>query len=78
MSINHNENLLRQLIGAENSHDIERFILLVTDDVVIEDMPLGAVMKGKDGVRQGYVGFLKITPDFKIELKSWICLRFCP
>jgi steroid delta-isomerase-like uncharacterized protein len=72
MSINDNENLLRQLIEAENSHDIERLISLVTDDVVIEDIPLGAVMKGKDGVRQGYASFLKITPDFKIELKSWI------
>jgi steroid delta-isomerase-like uncharacterized protein len=30
------------------------------------------VMKGKDGVRKGYAGFLKATPDFKIEPKSWI------
>jgi steroid delta-isomerase-like uncharacterized protein len=30
------------------------------------------VMKGKDEVRKGYAGFLKVTPDFKIELKSWI------
>ena len=29
-------------------------------------------MKGKDGLRQGYAGFFKVTPDFKIELKSWI------
>jgi hypothetical protein len=35
-------------------------------------MPLGVVMKGKDGVIQGYAGFLIVTPDFKIELKSWI------
>lgn len=27
-------------------------------------------MKGKDGVRQAYAGFLKVTPDFRIELKS--------
>jgi hypothetical protein len=31
-------------------------------------------MKGKYGVRQGYAGFLKITPDFKIELKPWITI----
>ncbi len=27
-------------------------------------------MKGKDGVRQAYASFLKVTPDFRIELKS--------
>ena len=61
MSTNDNENLLRQLIEAENSHDIEKLISLITDDVVIEDIPLGVVMKGKGGVRQGYAGFLKVT-----------------
>src|SRR3712207_7294223 len=49
---NDNENLLRQLIEAENSHDVERLVSLLTDDVVIENIPLGVVMKGKDGVRQ--------------------------
>jgi hypothetical protein len=47
----------------------------VTDDVVIEDVPFvpfGMVMKGKDGVRQGYAGFIEATPDFKIEPKSWV------
>ena len=29
-------------------------------------------MKGKDAVRQGYAGFFKVTPDSKIEPKSWI------
>jgi ketosteroid isomerase-like protein len=44
----------------------------VTDDVVIEDVPFGMVMKGKDGVRQGFAGFNEATPDFKIEPKSWV------
>ena len=59
MSTNDNENLLRQLIEAENSHNIERLVSLLTDDVVIEDKPPEVVMKGKDGVRQGYDGFSK-------------------
>lgn len=62
MSTNDNENLLRQLFEAENSHDIEKLISLLTEDVVvIEDIyRSGVVMKGKDGgVRQGYAGFLK-------------------
>ena len=47
----------------------------MTDDVVIEDVPFvpfGMVMKGKDGVRQGYSGFIQATPDFKIEPKSCV------
>jgi steroid delta-isomerase-like uncharacterized protein len=70
-----NDNLLKQIIEAENSHDIERLLALVTDDVVIEDVPfvpLGMVMKGKDGVRQGYSGFIQATPDFKIEPNSCV------
>jgi steroid delta-isomerase-like uncharacterized protein len=75
MTTNNNDNLLKQLIEAENSHDVEKLVALVTDDVVIEDVPFvpfGMVMKGKDGVRQGYAGFIVATPDFKIESKSWI------
>jgi hypothetical protein len=34
-----NDKLLKQLIEAENSHDIEKLVGLVTDDVVIEDVP---------------------------------------
>lgn len=70
-----NENLLKQIIEAENSHDIEKLVALMTEDVVIEDVPFvqfGMVMKGKDGVRQGYAGFIEATPDFKIDPKSWV------
>ena len=72
MATNNNDDLLKQLIEAENSHDIEKLVALVTDDVVIEDVPFGMVMKGKDGVRQGYAGFIEATPDFKIEPKSLV------
>jgi ketosteroid isomerase-like protein len=67
---NNNDNLLKQLIEAENSHDLERVVALLTDDVVIEDVPFRLVMKGKDGVKQGYAGFLEAAPDFKVEPKS--------
>jgi steroid delta-isomerase-like uncharacterized protein len=67
-----NDDLLKQLIEAENSHDVEKLVALMTDDVVIEDVPFGLVMKGKDGVRQSYAGLVKATPDLKTEGKSWI------
>ncbi len=37
MAPNNNDNLLEQIMEAENSHDIEKLVQLVTDDVVIED-----------------------------------------
>jgi steroid delta-isomerase-like uncharacterized protein len=67
-----NDDLLKQLIEAENSHDIEKLVALVTDDVVIEDVPFGIVMRGKDGIRQSYAGLIEATPDLKTEAKSWI------
>jgi steroid delta-isomerase-like uncharacterized protein len=75
VATNNYDDFLKQLIEAENSHDIEKLVALVTDDVVIEDVPFvpfGMVMKGKDGVRQGYAGFIEATPDFKLEPKSLV------
>jgi steroid delta-isomerase-like uncharacterized protein len=67
-----NDSLLKELIEAENSHDIQKMLILMTDDVVIEDVPFGMVMKGKDGVKQGFTGFLNAATDFKVEPKSWV------
>jgi hypothetical protein len=83
---NNNDNLLNQITEAENAHDIEKLIALVTDDIVIEDVPFvpfGMVMRGKDGVRQGYAFFFEAAPDYKVEPKSWVTsdnpgqARFC-
>ena len=44
----------------------------MADNVIIEDVTWGLVMKGKDGVRKGYTGFVKAVPDFKLKPKSWV------
>jgi steroid delta-isomerase-like uncharacterized protein len=67
-----NGNLMKQLIDSVNSHDIEQMLTLLTDDVIIEDIPLGMVMKGKDAVKLGYTSFIAATPDYKIEPKSGV------
>jgi steroid delta-isomerase-like uncharacterized protein len=72
MASNNDNNLLEQLIEAENSHDLERMLALMTDDVVIEDVPFGMIMRGKDGVKQGFSGFFAAAADFKVEPKSWV------
>jgi ketosteroid isomerase-like protein len=63
--ISNNDNLLEQLIEAENSHDLERMLALLADNVVIEDVPFGLVMKGKDGVKQGFTNFYTAAPHFQ-------------
>lgn len=67
-----NDSLLKRLIEAVNSHNIEQMLTLLTDDVVIEDIPLGMVMRGKDAVKQGYTSFIAAAPDYKVEPKSWV------
>jgi hypothetical protein len=49
IATNNNDNLLKQIIEAENSHDIEKQVELVTDDVVIEDVQFCDVWNGHEG-----------------------------
>ncbi len=67
-----NDNLLKQLIETENSHDVEKVLTLLTDDIVFEDVTTGVVMKGKDGFNQIYPTFITASPDFKLEPKAWV------
>ena len=62
-----NDNLLKQLIEAENSRDVEKVLTLLTDDIVIEDVTFGVVMKGNDGFKQIYPTFITSAPDFKLS-----------
>jgi steroid delta-isomerase-like uncharacterized protein len=67
-----NDNLLKQWIEAENSHDVEKVLPLLTDDIVIEDVTFGVVMKGKDDIKKIYPTLFTAAPDFKLEPKAWV------
>ena len=67
-----NNSVLKQLIEAENFHDLEKMLALMTDDVIVEDVPFGIVRKGKGSVKQGFAALFNAIPDFKVEPKSWI------
>ena len=67
-----NDNLLKQWIEAENARDVEKVLTLLTDDIVIEDVTFGLVMKGKDDFKQFYPTFITAAPDFKLEPKDWV------
>ena len=67
-----NDNLLKQWIEAENSHDVEKVLPLLTDDIVIEDVTFGVIMKGKDDIKKIYPTLFTAAPDFKLEPKAWV------
>jgi len=59
------------VIGAWNSHDVDKIASFFTDDCVYEDLAFGMVARGKKEIND----FLKVTfvwsPDLKFELKSF-------
>jgi ketosteroid isomerase-like protein len=67
-----NDSVLKQLIEAENSHDLEKMLALTTDDVIVEDVSFGMIRKGKDCVNQGFASLYNAIPNFKVEPKSWV------
>ena len=65
-----NDNLLKQIIEAENSRDVEKVLTLLTDDIVIEDVTFGVVMKGKDGFKQNLSHLYHGSSRFQARAKS--------
>jgi len=60
----------RALYSAFNKHDLDKFLSLHTDDIVIESVPDGSVAKGKDAL-QGYLnGYFNGFEDFAMKLTS--------
>jgi hypothetical protein len=59
-----NDELLKQLIETENSHDVEKVLTLLTDDIVFDDVTFGVVMKGKVGFKQIYPHFYYSSSRF--------------
>ena len=60
-----NNSVLKQLIEAENFHDLEKMLALMTDDVIVEDVPFGIVRKGKGSVKQGFAAFIQRSSGFQ-------------
>ena len=65
-----NDNNLKQLIEAENSHDVEKVLTFLADDIVYEDVTFGVVMKGKDGFKQIYPTYITADSRFQARAKS--------
>ena len=64
------ERLLEQWGAAWSSSNVEKLLALFTDDVVYEDVTLGAVNHGRDALRDFATAVFAAFDDLKFELKS--------
>jgi steroid delta-isomerase-like uncharacterized protein len=64
------ERVLEDWAQYWSSHEMDRLLLLFTDDVVYEDVTLGAVNRGKDQLRAFAEEFFAGFPDVRFELTS--------
>lgn len=67
------ESIIKDSFSAANSHDIDRFVSLFTDDCIYEDVAAGKVNRGKEELKAFFQAMLVWSPDFKLELKSVFC-----
>src|SRR5205823_6081185 len=64
------EHVLEDWARYWSSHEMDRLLTLFTDDVVYEDVTMGAVNHGKDELRAFGEGFFAGFPDVTFELTS--------
>jgi steroid delta-isomerase-like uncharacterized protein len=64
------EKMLQDWRGAWNTHEVERILSYVTDDIVYEDLGGARVMRGKAELRAWLNETFSAFPDFRVELKS--------
>lgn len=72
MTTNDLKHTLEECEAGWSTHDIERVILLCTDDCTYEDVPLAAVNHGKHELRVFGQQVFDAFPDLKLELTSHV------
>jgi ketosteroid isomerase-like protein len=64
------QKVAEQFVMAINAHDIERLASLMTSDHHFIDS-LGAVVEGRDTVREGWKFYFSMVPDYKLHISSF-------
>lgn len=64
------EQLVRSLYEAINTHNLQKFVSMFTDDGQFTDISSGKVYRGKDEIRGMMAGWLKAFPDVKINVSN--------
>jgi steroid delta-isomerase-like uncharacterized protein len=70
MSIQDNIRLDEEFIAAWNSHDPERVLAVLSDDVVWQDVSSPEPMRGKAAIRQYLQGWFVPFPDMTAGVKN--------
>jgi C-1 hydroxylase len=60
-------------LAAYNSHDVGKMASFWTEDVVLDDVGLGVIIRGKQEVKSYVRNAFAAIPDEKKELKSLFC-----
>ncbi len=60
----------QQFVIAINAHDVERLATLMTPDHRFIDS-LGAVVEGRDSMRDGWKYYFAMVPDYHLEISCY-------
>ena len=66
MSVQDNLRFDEENFAAWNAHDIDRSLVLYSDDVVWQDVSIPEPLRGKEAVRQYVQGWFSAFPDIKL------------
>jgi len=64
------EQWLKDNVEAINSKDIDQLLSNYSDDCIMEVIPSGTPVTGKEEIRNFYEVFFMAYPDFNLEIKS--------
>lgn len=59
---------------AVNAHDADAVATLLTRDHEFTDS-LGICVRGRDRMRDGWLGYFKAIPDYRVEVARTLCQR---
>ena len=70
MSVQDNLKIDEENIAAWNAHDVDRFLAIVSDDIMWNDVSNPQPFQGKEAVRQYMQGWFSAFPDMKITVTN--------
>lgn len=62
-------NIVTDFVDAINNADIDRILSIMTDDHIMIDSHDNK-MTGKENLRQAWIGYFELFPDYKIEVNE--------
>jgi uncharacterized protein (TIGR02246 family) len=62
------QKVAEQFVAAINAHDVEGIASLMTSDHRFIDS-LGAVVEGRDAMREGWKSYFTMVPDYKLDIQ---------